>query len=44
MQEKVCEKSGDVYYIMNRQELLGFFFRKRRNYKLKFLMSNILLE
>ena len=31
MQEKVCKKSGDVYYIMNRQELLGFFLQKRRN-------------
>ena len=29
MQEKVC-KTGDVYYIMNRQELFGFFLQKRR--------------
>ena len=29
MQEKVY-KTGDVYYIMNRQELLGFFVQKRR--------------
>ena len=29
MQEKVY-KTGDVYYIMNRQELLGFFLQKRR--------------
>ena len=43
MQEKVCKKNGDVYYIMNRQELLGFFLRKRRNYKLKFLMSNFFI-
>ena len=32
MQDKVCKKSGDVYYIMNRQERLGFFLQKRRNY------------
>ena len=29
MQEKVY-KTGDVYYIMNRQELFGFFLQKRR--------------
>ena len=32
MQEKVCKKRGDIYYIMNRKELFGFFLQKRRNY------------
>ena len=34
MQKKVCKKRGDVYYIMNRRELFGFFLQKRRNYRI----------
>ena len=29
MQPKVCPRRG-VYFVMNRQELLGFFLQKRR--------------
>ena len=30
MQQKVCPVRGE-YFVMNRQELLGFFLQKRRN-------------
>ena len=29
MQQKVCPRRGE-YFVMNRNELLGFFFQKRR--------------